>query len=677
MPVEVFIDLTAPVADGIPGVGIQPAKTIEKDGWNATTLTLYSHSGTHMDSPMHFDCGDQTVDQIPLARCLGTAWVVDLPDLEPKTLLTKAHLGDIVDRFHPGESLLLRTGWHRHRGNPEIFRHGLPRVDEELALWMVEAHVNMLGVEPPSVADVDNLPEVARIHQILLGGDVVIVEGLHGLDRISAEKVRFGAFPLRIQGGDGSPCRAFAVQTTVGSPHRLPFRETMESLPRRSVHDLSEAIRKKRAEANIVIAVLDDDPTGTQTVSGVNVYTDWNHELVVREMKQGPGLFFLLTNSRALQEPEAVQLACHTGRLLAEAAQAAGCRVLAISRGDSTLRGHYPAEVDALGEGLGTPDAPHVIAPFFEAGGRITIEDTHYVHEGGWLVPAAETPFAKDPTFGYAESNLRDWIREKTGRDFDDGDFQSISIASSRAGEPEAVDPSARAILLNAAIDEDLQVPALALLDTVATGQPLLFRTAASLVRIIAGQPRRPLLSTEELRNDHGRGGLFVVGSFVPKSTRQLERLLTCEKVVPVEVDVAKVLGPDEETYRAGLDRALNEALAADQCLVVYTSRELKTGTTPEESLRINVRVSDFLVRLVSSIEVAPRFFVAKGGITSCELARQALGVRKATVLGQALPGVPVWRLGEGSRHEGLVYVVFPGNVGADDALLTLAERLT
>jgi len=207
-----YIDLTLPVVPGTRGVGVEPKCTVERDGWNAATWHLYSHSGTHMDAPVHFAASPATIDQQPLASCIGPAWIARLAPCQPRAWLSVADLGVVGDRFSPGENLLLHTGWSEHVNNPAVYRDQLPRISDELAHWCVTHQVNMLGVEPPSVADVNNLEEVTRIHQILFRGGVTIVEGLTNLDRITGNHVQFAAFPLRLAGGDGSPVRAFATE---------------------------------------------------------------------------------------------------------------------------------------------------------------------------------------------------------------------------------------------------------------------------------------------------------------------------------------------------------------------------------------------------------------------------------------------------------------------------------
>lgn len=205
-----IIDLTMTLRLGMRGVDWEQVKSVVPDGWNARTLHLYSHAGTHMDAQTHFAAGPGTIDVTPLERCMGPAWVVNLEGIADKTSITVEHLGEISSKFQPGDSLLLRTGWSRHIDNAIHYRDCFPRISEELARWCVAKQVNVLGVEPPSVADVNDIEELTLIHEILLGAAITIVEGLTNLDQIRSEKVFFVAAPLKIEGGDGCPCRAFA-----------------------------------------------------------------------------------------------------------------------------------------------------------------------------------------------------------------------------------------------------------------------------------------------------------------------------------------------------------------------------------------------------------------------------------------------------------------------------------
>lgn len=206
-----IIDLTLPINDALNGVKISAARTLEKDGWNATTLQLYSHSGTHMDAPMHFEVNTQTIDLVPLERCISEAWVVDLRAIQAKEEITIDHLKSIADKIDPGQSILLHTGWSKKLGTDE-YRNGLPRISKDLAAWLGKKGVNMLGVEPPSVADVNNINEVTEIHQILMQGDIIIVEGLCNLEALSHAKITLIALPLKVENGDGAPARVIALE---------------------------------------------------------------------------------------------------------------------------------------------------------------------------------------------------------------------------------------------------------------------------------------------------------------------------------------------------------------------------------------------------------------------------------------------------------------------------------
>lgn len=208
-PAEV-IDLTMPLRKGMRGVEYEDAKTLVVDGWNARTLHLYSHAGTHMDAQTHFGAGSETIDELPLSRCIGRAWVVRLAGIAASACISVEDLGGIADRLEDGDSLLFHTGWSAYRDNPAVYRDGMPRISETLARWCVEKGVKMIGVEPPSIANVNDMAELTLIHEIFLNARITIVEGLTGLDHIPGERCNFAAFPLRIEGGDGCPCRAIA-----------------------------------------------------------------------------------------------------------------------------------------------------------------------------------------------------------------------------------------------------------------------------------------------------------------------------------------------------------------------------------------------------------------------------------------------------------------------------------
>jgi uncharacterized protein YgbK (DUF1537 family) len=167
------------------------------------------------------------------------------------------------------------------------------------------------------------------------------------------------------------------------------------------------------------------------------------------------------------------------------------------------------------------------------------------------------------------------------------------------------------------------------------------------------------------------------VGSYVPKTTSQLNALLTQTDITPLEINVAALL--DDSQQQAEINRiseAADLALHNHQDVVVYTSRQLVTAPDAAQSLAIGQRISDSLVAIVQAITSRPRYIIAKGGITSSDVATKGLQVKRAVVAGQILPGVPLWQLGSESRHPDVPYIVFPGNVGDENAVAAVVQAL-
>ena len=466
----------------------------------------------------------------------------------------------------------------------------------------------------------------------------------------------------------------------------MTLSERIESLPPPlTIPGARALLRRAFVEGGRKLVVVDDDPTGTQTVHGVRVYMDWTPKTLAAALQDSRPLFYLSTNSRSLSGPQAALLAGDLGRALRAAGKAAGVEVVVASRSDSTLRGHFPGEVTALVAGLGSQiDGILIVPAFFEAG-RYTIDDIHWVKGAAAgravaadeLIPAAETEFARDPDFGFHHSDLKEWVEEKSGGGWRAGEVRAISLDALRTGGVDyaaavLADATGGApIVGNAACYEDLEVLALGVAQAEQAGKRFIYRTAASFVKVRGGIEDRALLGRAELQRREG-AGLIVAGSYVAKTTRQIESALDSGRVEGVELSVEALLdGRAREGEVGRVAREATRLMRGGVTPLVYTTREIERRA---DFLAAGRAIMSGLCSVVGRIEAAPSYLVAKGGITSIELARSALGVKAAEVLGQVVSGVPVWRLGRQALWPDLLYVVFPGNVGGDDGLLDVVE---
>lgn len=481
------------------------------------------------------------------------------------------------------------------------------------------------------------------------------------------------------------------MTTSSASPVPLPLKGTLEALP--NISSTSTELRSQTREliqtnSDIPILVaLDDDPTGTQTCHDIHVLTTWGvPELKTEFENTAPGSgFFILTNSRALHPPAARELTVEICRNLKNAAEQAGKKFEVVLRGDSTLRGHFPIEPEAVEEALGASDS-WILAPFFLQGGRYTINDVHYVAEGETLVPAAQTPFAKDATFGFKSSHMADWVVEKSKGSISRDRVRGISLSEIREDGAERINavlqgaPKGTVFIVNAAAEEDMDVVVLGILKASAHGKKFLFRSAAAFVSARLGISPIPPITARKLQLGSATGGLIVAGSYVPKTTTQLKALVEVagDKLLTVELNVNKLL-ESETTRKEELQHAIEMATSALQQpkdVLIMTSRDLITGADERSSLNIGSVVAAALVTFLEKLKIKPRYLIAKGGITSSDMATKGLKMKKATIIGQAAPGVPLWRCDEPtSKWPGLPYVVFPGNVGGDYTLAEVVEK--
>ncbi len=449
---------------------------------------------------------------------------------------------------------------------------------------------------------------------------------------------------------------------------------------------LSEEIRLNDKK----IVVLDDDPTGVQTVHDISVYTDWDLESMKAGFMEENNLFYVLTNSRGFTAEETTKAHKEIGEVVHKAAEETGRDYIFISRSDSTLRGHYPLETmilkDAYEANTGRKIDGEILCPFFKEGGRFTIDNIHYVKYGDELVPACETEFAKDKTFGYSALTMPEYVEEKTGGRYKAEDVTCISLEDIHNCDYDKIQEQLMAvkdfnkIIVNAVDYADIKVFCVALFRAMRAGKSFMFRTAAAIVKVMGGVSDQPLLTREKMVvKETDNGGIIVVGSHTEKTTKQLECLKSMDNILFVELNAGLVTDP--EAFAEEVDRCLSveeKAIREGKTVCCYTTRKLITADTgdKEDELRLSVRISEAVQSLVGRLSVTPSFVVAKGGITSSDVGTKALKVKKARVLGQIMPGIPVWQTGSESRFPLTPYVIFPGNVGDVETLRDAVQVL-
>ncbi|CEG26453.1 four-carbon acid sugar kinase family protein, partial [Bacillus sp. B-jedd] len=437
--------------------------------------------------------------------------------------------------------------------------------------------------------------------------------------------------------------------------------------------------------------VLDDDPTGVQTIHGLSVYTSWDLKALREAFEEPQEMFFILTNSRSFSVEKTICAHREIAANIVQVSKETGMDFVIICRGDSTLRGHYLLEMDVLSEAIqelaGTEIDGQIIGPCFFEGGRVTIDNIHYLADKGELVPVGETEFARDKTFGFQNSHLGKYVEEKTKGKykaaecvyFDHKELTDHNIGG-LAAKLASVSKGSK-VIVNAVDYNQLNAFCKVLLIAMNKNKRFIIRSAASFVKAFGKISDQPLLTGEQLiQKDNKNGGIVIVGSHVNKTTRQLEKLKNAELPVDfIEFNIQKAI------EGSGLESEVESILAKAQGVlrrgrhaVIFTSREVFSSKelNKEELLQISVGISDALSSIVRKLEITPSFIVAKGGITSSDVAIKGLKVKKALVMGQIKKGIPVWMTGEESKFPFMPYIIFPGNVGEDSDLREIISEL-
>ncbi len=431
------------------------------------------------------------------------------------------------------------------------------------------------------------------------------------------------------------------------------------------------------------IIVLDDDPTGSQTVHSCLLLTAWDIETLRLGLNDSAPIFFILTNTRALDAETAAQVTREVCQNLKVAIAAEGTRnFLVVSRSDSTLRGHYPIETDVIAQELGPFDAHFMVPAFFE-GGRFTRDSVHYLIVDGTPTPVHETEFAQDSVFGYRSSYLPEYVTEKTQGRIPAESVERFLLADIRTGSLERL-LSLRynqCVVVDAQEQKDLNQLAQDLLVAAAQGKRFLFRSAASLLTALAQLPPQPVAPVQmgQYVRD-GKPGVFIVGSHVQKTTDQLTRLLGQPEITGVEIEVSQ-LRDRPEAYALLLEETAKKIgliHRQGQTPVVYTSRQELQFADTQTRLRFGVTVSAFLMDIVQNLPPDIGYLVSKGGITSNDVLSKGLTLRTARLLGQIIPGCSVVKTpANHPLFADLPVVLFPGNVGDEAALVTTYQRFT
>ena len=393
------------------------------------------------------------------------------------------------------------------------------------------------------------------------------------------------------------------------------------------------------------MVVLDDDPTGIQTVHGCLLITQWDEESVRKGFEDEVPFFYILTNTRAMTRQEAAEVTRSAMDMVLKVNRDYGYRLIVISRSDSCLRGHFPLETDVIRQAFvshGLPVAEKTpFCPAFIEAGRVTIDGTHYMKDEGRLIPISETEFARDNVFGFHSSVLRDYIREK-GADPDDY------------------------VIVNAQGYDELERFARSLPE-----ENIVIRSSSSLPKAISQIPDIPLLDKAILAAETPRQpALYTVGSHVRKTTEQLECLLNEAGTCGVEVDVQRIFD-DAEALMSDTLTVISQIADERLTPVVYTSRQEIRVDNADQRQHLGQQVSDFLVDIVRRMPFTPAYLVAKGGITSHDILTKGLAIRSARVLGQVVNSVPC------VMTQDFPYIIFPGNVGNEQSLKEVYLKLS
>jgi DNA-binding FadR family transcriptional regulator/uncharacterized protein YgbK (DUF1537 family) len=411
------------------------------------------------------------------------------------------------------------------------------------------------------------------------------------------------------------------------------------------------------------VLILDDDPTGTQTVSNVEVILNPSPDAYKKFFTGTERAAFVLTNTRSMPEREAVKLIRKIKEEASCAAKETGTNIAFILRGDSTLRGHIFPEIDQFS----TDTSVCLFVPAFPEGGRKTLNGIHYIDIGMDKLPVAETEFAKDPVFGYKSKTMHEWVAEiGNGRK-----CITVPLEKLRSNGPSLITEilcnaeSGTVIVPDSETYEDIELIVWGLLDAEERGRNVVVRSASTLAAIRAGLHGANVYS---VRNE---GKVLVIcGSHTAASTRQINKLVE-HTFQPVIIPSNRAIHENHDSLSTELANEILKSLHLKNFAIISTERERKKE---HSDLTDGAKVMKVLTETVKKVKSNFDAIISKGGITSANVATDGLLALHARVRGQLEPGVSLWDLTlENGRT--IPYAVVPGNIGHDRTLVEIATK--
>jgi uncharacterized protein YgbK (DUF1537 family) len=410
------------------------------------------------------------------------------------------------------------------------------------------------------------------------------------------------------------------------------------------------------------IVVLDDDPTGTQSASGVNVLLDFNEKLIAGALAASESVY-IQTNSRAIDEAAARKLVAQVGDDSLAAGQLLGEDIQFVLRGDSTLRGHVFAESEAFL----TQNSIILFVPAFPDGGRTTRDGVHYVKTNGTDIPAHETEYALDPVFPFSTGKLDDYVTEKSGRPSTLVGLEDIRAGDGLVNVLLEAKPGT-VVLPDAVTNDDVRLIADAVKTATDRGASIVVRCAAPLAAALAHVESDGLLPKPLVQ--YPSRTLLICGSHTAGATVQLAALEQAWGK-PHFIDTEEALIDPVRTGQEAAEALKDDLITRGLAMLASDRQRSSTHNTLGHGERVMAALTNAVHELASEVDVV----IAKGGITSADVARHGLSAKRAHVLGQVLPGVSVWSIDVTPEHS-VTYIVVPGNVGDEDTLTKVVAAL-